>query len=110
MPTPDVVLQPELLKSRPHRANVAEAVDEFFYLRRDMPVAEVRKGIAHVGRTHQIERIVALDDFDVELAAGLREYLRVPGMGETTARAFRDKLTMRSRARAARPRTASRLK
>ena len=77
-----------------------EAVDEFFYLRRDMPVAEVRKGIAHVGRTHQIDRIVALDDFDVELAAGLREYLRVPGMGETTARAFRDKLTMRSRARA----------
>ena len=78
-----------------------EAVDEFFYLRRDMPVAEVRRGIAHVGRTHQIDRIVALDDFDVELAAGLREYLRVPGMGETTARAFRDKLTMRSRARAA---------
>ena len=78
-----------------------EAVDEFFYLRRDMPVAEVRKGIAHVGRTHQLDRIVALDDFDVELAAGLREYLRVPGMGETTARAFRDKLTMRGRARAA---------
>jgi biotin carboxylase len=78
-----------------------EAIDDFFYLRRDMPVADVRKGIAHVGRTHQLDRIVALDDFDVELAAGLREYLRVPGMGETTARAFRDKLTMRSRARTA---------
>ena len=78
-----------------------EAVDEFFYLRRDMPLGDIRKGVAHVGRTHHIDRIVALDDFDVELAAGLREYLRVPGMGETTARAFRDKLTMRSRARAA---------
>ena len=78
-----------------------EAIDEFFYLRRDMPLADVRKGIAHVGRTHQLDRIVALDDFDVELAASLREYLRVPGMGETTARAFRDKLTMRGRARAA---------
>jgi biotin carboxylase len=29
----------------------------------------------------------------------LREYIRAPGMGETTARAFRDKLAMRSRAR-----------
>ena len=31
----------------------------------------------------------------------LREYLFVPGMGETTARAFRDKLAMRGRARSA---------
>ena len=79
-----------------------EAIDEFFFVRRDMPLPDIRKGIAYVGRTHRIDRIVALDDFDVELAASLREYLRVPGMGETTAHAFRDKLTMRSRARAAR--------
>lgn len=78
-----------------------EAVDEFYYLRRDMPAEDVRKGIAHVARTEQIDRIVALDDFDVELAAMLREYLRLPGMGETDARAFRDKLAMRGRARAA---------
>jgi biotin carboxylase len=76
-----------------------EAVDEFYYLRRDMPAEDIRKGIASVGRTQQIDRIVALDDFDVELAAMLREYVRVPGMGETTARAFRDKLAMRGRAR-----------
>jgi biotin carboxylase len=79
-----------------------EAIDEFFFVRRDMPLQDIRKGIAYVGRTHRLDRIVALDDFDVELAASLREYLRVPGMGETTAHAFRDKLTMRSRARAAR--------
>ena len=78
-----------------------EAVDEFFFLRRDMPLEDIRKGIAHVGRTQRIDRLVALDDFDVELGAGLREYLRLPGMGETTARAFRDKLTMRGRARSA---------
>ena len=78
-----------------------EAIDEFFYVRRGMPLDDVRKGIAHLGRTERIDRIVALDDFDVELAASLREYLRVPGMGETTARGFRDKLAMRSRARAA---------
>ena len=78
-----------------------EAVDEFFYLRRDMSADDLRKGIAHVARTQQLDRIVALDDFDVELAAMLREYLRIPGIGETTARAFRDKLAMRGRARSA---------
>jgi glutathione synthase/RimK-type ligase-like ATP-grasp enzyme len=78
-----------------------EAVDEFYYVRRGMPAEDIRKGLAYVARTESIDRIVALDDFDVELAAMLREYLRIPGMGETTARAFRDKLTMRTRARSA---------
>jgi biotin carboxylase len=78
-----------------------DAIDDVFYIRRDMPEEDIRKGLAHVGRTERIDRIVALDDFDVELGAMLREYLRVPGMGMTTARAFRDKLAMRTRARAA---------
>ena len=78
-----------------------EAVDEFFYVRRDMPHSDIRKGAAHLARRERIDRIVALDDFDVELAAMLREHLFVPGMGETTGRAFRDKLSMRRRARSA---------
>jgi hypothetical protein len=78
-----------------------EAIDGFFYLRRDMPLADIRKGAAHLARAERIDRIVALDDFDVELGAGLREHLFVPGMGETTGRAFRDKLAMRRRARSA---------
>ena len=78
-----------------------EAIDDVFYLRRDMPLDDIRKGAAHLARHDRIDRIVALDDFDVELAAMLREYLFVPGMGETTARAFRDKLAMRRRARSA---------
>ena len=78
-----------------------DAIDAFYYVRRDMPLDDVRKGAAHLARTERIDRIVALDDFDVELAAMLREYLFVPGMGETTARRFRDKLAMRRRARSA---------
>jgi biotin carboxylase len=77
------------------------SIDAFFYVQRDMPDEDVRKGAAYMARTEQLDRIVALDDFDVETAAMLREYLHVPGMGVTTARAFRDKLAMRSRARAA---------
>jgi biotin carboxylase len=78
-----------------------DSVDEFFYIRRDMPLSDVRLGAAHLARREPIDRIVALDDFDVELAAMLREHLFIPGMGETTGRAFRDKLAMRRRARAA---------
>ena len=78
-----------------------EAVDEFFYIRREMPLSDVRLGAASLARRESIDRIVALDDFDVELAAMLREHLFIPGMGETTGRAFRDKLAMRRRARAA---------
>jgi biotin carboxylase len=78
-----------------------EAIDAFYYIRRDMPLEDIRKGAAHLARSERIDRIVALDDFDVELAAMLREYLFVPGMGETTGRRFRDKLAMRRRARSA---------
>ncbi len=78
-----------------------EAIDETFYVTRDLPREALLKGVAHVARTERLDRIVPLDDFDVETAALLREHLRVAGMGETTARYFRDKLAMRVRAREA---------
>ena len=78
-----------------------DAIDAFYYVRRGMPASDIRKGVSFLARTERLDRIVALDDFDVEMAAMLREYLHVQGMGETTGRAFRDKLAMRSRARAA---------
>ena len=76
-----------------------EAIDEFFYIPRDIARDDLLKGVSHLARTRALDRIVALDDFDVETAALLREHLRIPGMGETTARYFRDKLAMRVRAR-----------
>jgi len=76
-----------------------EAIDETFFMPRDISRDDLLKGVSHAGRTHRIDRIVALDDFDVETAALLREHLRVPGMGETTARYFRDKLAERMKAR-----------
>ena len=48
-----------------------------------------------------IDRIVPLDEFDLEAAALLREHLRLRGMGQTLTRFFRDKLAMRTGARAA---------
>ncbi len=42
-----------------------------------------------------------IDEFDMENVSALREHLRIPGMGLTTVRYFRDKLAMRARAREA---------
>jgi biotin carboxylase len=76
-----------------------EAIDETFYLPTLLRRDDLLKGVSYLAQTRSIDRIVPLDDFDVELAAMLREHLRVPGMGETTARYFRDKLAMRVKAR-----------
>ena len=75
-----------------------DAIDEIFAIPADIGRDDLLKGVSHVARSRRLDRIVALDDFDVETAALLREHLRVPGMGETTARYFRDKLAMRVRA------------
>ncbi len=75
-----------------------EAIDEFFMLPEMGNRHELLTGVSHVARTERIDRIVALDDFDVEHAAALREHLRLPGIGDTQARYFRDKLAMRGKA------------
>ncbi|HEY0377491.1 MAG TPA: hypothetical protein VGC87_11255 [Pyrinomonadaceae bacterium] len=79
-----------------------ESVDEIFLIpdegKKKWKLDDVIKGVSYLARAERIDRIVPLDDFDLETAAALREHLRVPGMGETTTRYFRDKLAMRVRA------------
>jgi biotin carboxylase len=65
----------------------------------EFPLDALVRSVSFVARDRRIDRIVPLDDFDVETAAALREHLRLPGMGDTTARYFRDKLAMRVKAR-----------
>ncbi len=57
--------------------------------------------VAFLMRTHKFDRIVALDDFDIEVGACLREHFRMTdtGHGDSAARLFRDKLAMRTKAR-----------
>ena len=79
-----------------------ESIDETFYIPdvdRKWKLDDVLLGVSYMARKENLDRIVALDDFDVETAATLREHLRTPGMGDTTARYFRDKLAMRIKAR-----------
>lgn len=78
-----------------------ESIDEIYYMPdvdKEWNIEDLIHGVSYLARSEEIDRIVALDDFDVEKAARLREHLRVPGMGDTTARYFRDKLAMRMRA------------
>ena len=79
-----------------------DSIDEIFYIQdknKEWEMKNVIYGVSYIARKEKINRIVALDDFDVERAAALREHLRIPGMGDTTARYFRDKLAMRMRAK-----------
>jgi biotin carboxylase len=75
-----------------------ESLDDTFYLPEEIATADIVGAVTHLARSQKIDRIVALDEFDMETAATLREHLRVPGMGLTTMRYFRDKLAMRMRA------------
>jgi len=78
-----------------------ESIDEIFLIpdvNKKWKMDDVITGVSFLARTETIDRIVPLDDFDLETAAALREHLRVPGMGDTTTRYFRDKLAMRIRA------------
>lgn len=73
-------------------------LDDIFLMSELTNRQHVFNAVSYLARTTNIDRIVALDEFDIEMAASLREHLRVPGMGETTSRYFRDKLAMRVRA------------
>ncbi len=75
-----------------------ESLDDTYYLPDDLPLADIVQAVSHLARGQKIDRIVALDEFDMETAATLREHLRIPGMGLTSMRYFRDKLAMRMRA------------
>ncbi len=65
----------------------------------EMTAAQIVNTVMYIGRSRRIDRIVALDEFDMESAATLREHMRLPGLGESATRFFRDKLSMRTRAR-----------
>ena len=75
-----------------------ESLDDIFYIPAELPVPEIVKAVTYLAREKKIDRIVALDEFDMETAATLREHMRIPGMGLTTMRYFRDKLAMRMQA------------
>jgi biotin carboxylase len=78
-----------------------DTIDEIFFMPEELPLQHLIYTVSYMARSQHIDRIVALDEFDMENVSALREHLRIPGMGLTTVRYFRDKLAMRARAQEA---------
>lgn len=85
-------------KNWPHHA-----LEDIFFMAEERPsvwnLSDMVKGFSYLMQNRKVDAVVALDDYDVEKAALLRETFRIPGMGQTTHRYFRDKLAMRQMAK-----------
>src|SRR4029453_6248180 len=77
-----------------------ESIDELHTIPRGASDGDIRRRVDQIALKRRIDRIAALDDFDVEMGAMLREPLQLPGIGRTVASGYRDKLAMRVKARA----------
>ncbi len=75
-----------------------EILTAFHTMPGGMTTEQIIKTVTWLARTQHFDRIVALDEFDMETVAALREHMRIPGMGTSTTNLFRDKLAMRVQA------------
>lgn len=78
-----------------------ESIDEIFMMPKLQTRPDILYAVSYLARSHPLDQVVALDDYDVETAGVLRDHLRLPGMSASHARHFRDKLTMRDLAHSA---------
>ena len=76
-----------------------DVLDEVFALPNDAPVELYLDLVCHIARTRMPDRIVALEEFDVVIAALAREHLCLPGMSSSAAKVFRDKYAMAVKSR-----------
>src|SRR5207249_3495996 len=76
-----------------------DLLDEVFALPNDAPVELFLDLVSHIAKTRKADRIVALEEFDVVIAALAREHLCLSGMSSSTAKTFRDKFAMAVKAR-----------
>jgi biotin carboxylase len=72
-----------------------DSIDEIFYVADLVKYQDVMNAVSYLCRGKQIDQILPLDEFEVELVAFLREHLRLPGWRVSDVRHFRDKLIMR---------------
>jgi len=54
------------------------------------------KTVCWMARGSRFDRVIALDEFDLDATAQIREHTRIPGMGVTSTAYYRDKLAMRT--------------
>jgi len=76
-----------------------EALEDIVTMPPGLSREQIINTVSWMARGRRFDRVVALDEFDLETAAQIREHMRIPGMGVTTAGFYRDKLAMRVSAR-----------
>jgi hypothetical protein len=72
-----------------------ESLEELASMPAGLNLEQILNTVSWMARGRSYHRVVALDAGWLLLAAQLREHMRVPGMGVTTAGFYRDKLAMR---------------
>lgn len=72
-----------------------EALEDLATMPKGMSVEQVLNTASWMARQRRYDRVIALDAGGLLWAAALREHMRVPGMGLTTAGYYRDRLAMR---------------
>lgn len=82
-------------ESQRHETWPYHLIDEFYITPDFRRYQDVINTVTYLARERRIDLILPLDEFEVELVAILREHMRVPGLGVSAIRHFRDKLTMR---------------
>lgn len=97
------------LKARGHRVLVVtraaalelpwprEWIDGLYGVEALFDPGQLRDAVSYLARSERIDRIVGPGEFDVELAAALREHFRLDGLSLSQSYLFRDKLAMRTR-------------
>ncbi len=76
-----------------------EALEDLVTMPENLASEQILNTVSWMARGRRFDRVVALDEFDLETAAEIREHWRLPGMGVTTTAFYRDKLAMRTGAR-----------
>jgi hypothetical protein len=71
-----------------------ESLDELIAVPNDAGPPLFIDLLAFLGRNRRIDRVIALEEFDVVTAALMREHLCLPGLSSSRAKIFRDKLSM----------------
>ena len=71
-----------------------ESLDDVIAVPNDAGPALFIDLLAFLARKQKVDRVIALEEFDVVTAALMREHLCLPGLSSSNAKVFRDKLSM----------------
>lgn len=97
----DMGVRPTLLTIEKHRNGAwpRECLEDLALMPEELTREQIINTVCWMARGRRYDRVVALDEFDQETAASIREHWRLAGMNLSTAAFYRDKLAMRTGAR-----------